>query len=312
MTSTQTKEEPDWQIMNILGKSYLDIQQTRIACLHRLKKLEYQELEKRDLTEVTETNEQGDMKDWKIKDDCKDEAEQVLNMVKEGRPYLILAQHKSNLEKQENELLKSAQTLFKTSALWEFCERVKGLGPVAALTFLAYINPAKCTSASKFFAYTGLVPQGKLVKGERGKYNPEIKGRLSFMCGNTIMHTDSYYYSLYVVKKDYYKRRIDFEKKLQDKIKGTPAKINAKAKQWLTKLIISHAIEIIRNANDLDFPRHRDYLPPKPDDPVEVLRIVDLFKEQQAAYSEETKKRIVEGYTLENAITELSGPVKKK
>jgi len=306
---TVQQEEPDWQIMNMIGRSYLSTLKTRVGCVHRLKKLEFLELRKRDLVDITKTNEQGDMKDWEVKEGFEEEAKKIINIIKDGRPYQILETHKDKLEREEHELLKDARDLFKTSAVWKFCENVKGLGPVAAMTFLSYIDPDKCTSAGKFFAYVGLVPTGRLRKGERGHFNPEIKGRLNYISKNMIRATDPYYYKLYLVKKDYFQHRIDFEDKVLKKVKGTPAKIDAKSVQWLTKLIVSHTIEIIRKAHDEDFPRHRNYLPPKPTDPVEQLRIIDIFREQQAAHLEETKRRIVEGYNLADAMDQLTGPV---
>jgi hypothetical protein len=300
----------DWILMNLIGKSYLDVLQNKVSCGHRIDKLEYQELTNLGLTEITKTNDQGDMKEWRVKPGYENQAKKVVEDLKETRGYKIMATHKRNLEGQQKSLLKDSMELVGPTDVWQWCERVKGLGPVAAMTFLAYINPEKCPSAAQFYSYVGLIPKARLKKGERGHFNPEIKGRLVFCCGNTIMHTDPYYYELYKIKKDYYKERPDTGKMLEDKVKGVPAKVNARARMWLTKLIISHAIEIIRKSHGMTVPRHRYYLPPKPEDPAEQLRIIDLFKEQQAVNLQEINRRIAEtGMSFDDAKEKLTWPV---
>lgn len=306
-----TVQKVDWNLMNLIGKSYLDVLQIKVGCGHRIDKLEYQTLEHLGLTEVTKTNEQGDMRAWKVKEGYEEQAKKVIEELKQTYGYKIMTNHKKNLEKQQKDFIKDAMELLGGTPIWDWCERVKGLGPVAAMTFLAYINPEKCLSAGNFFSYVGLVPEARLKKGERGHFNPEIKGRLTFCCGNTIRALDPYYYELYKAKKEYYQHRPDTGMMLEQKMKGVPARVNARAMMWLTKLIVSHAIEIIRRSHDMkEMPKHRYYLPPKPSDTIEQMRLIDMFKEQQAIFQQEIHRRMAEdGMMFDDAKEKLLWPV---
>ena len=101
-------------------------------------------------------------------------------------------------------MLRDAEEMFAKSELWAWCERTRGLGPVAALTFMGYINPEKCATAGKFWAYCGYVPGAKMKSGERGNYNPELKGRFYVITRNVVMAQDPYYVALLNAKKQYY------------------------------------------------------------------------------------------------------------
>lgn len=306
------EQKIDYNIMNMIGKSYLDVLQIKVGAGHRIDKYEYQELKAMGLTEVTKTNEQGDMREWRVIPGYEEQADRALENLRQTYGYRIMVKHKETLEKQMKSFLKDAMDLIPASSeLREWSERTKGLGPVAMMTFLSYINPEKCLSAGNFFSYVGLVPNAKLKKGERGKFNPEIKGRFVYCCANTIRASDPYYYELYKAKKEYYKQRYDTMKMVEDKVKAINAKIDARAKMWLTKLIISHAIEIIKRSHDgSTMPKHRYYLPPKPDDITEVMRLVDMFKEQQAIFAHEIHRRMAEdGMSFDDAKEKLLWPV---
>lgn len=56
----------------------------------------------------------------------------------EYRGYDILRETREMLYNREMFLLKEAVDLFSETELWSFCERVKGLGKVAGLTYLGY------------------------------------------------------------------------------------------------------------------------------------------------------------------------------
>lgn len=297
-----------WRALNLIARCYLDTLQSKVSCGHRIDKLSFQELEGKGLVEVTERNEKGDMKAWKIIKGKEDEAEQVLEEFSQTRGHLILARHKKSLEHEMKLLIKDAMELIEQTQVWEWCKRVKGLGPVGALTFLAYINPERCDTAGKFWAYAGFTPDSKMHKGVRASFNPEIKGRLSFCCGNTIMHKDPYYYNLFIAKKDYYKHRVDTDMMKEEGVKGVDAKVNARAKMWLTKLIISNAIEIIRTEHGMSFGQHRGHIPPKPEDPDLQKQIITAFIKQQLHCVDEINGRVARGVPVKEAIQRLTWP----
>jgi len=62
--------------------------------------------------------------------------------------------------------------------LWSWCERVKGMGPVACLTFLGFIDPFVADTAGKAKSYFGLRPGARMRRGEGLRVNLETKGRV--------------------------------------------------------------------------------------------------------------------------------------
>jgi len=202
--------------------------------------------------------------------------------------YRLLSALHSRLYNEEKEWLNQVKELLKDHPIWEYCEKVKGMGPVAALTFLGYINPYEAVSAGKVWAYFGFTPESKLKSGKKANFNPEAKGRAWLIARNVIMAKDPYYFPLYQKKKEYYMQRMgeyiehaekcpEFEecmRRLKAKAgrlgrapKKPPcrAHIDNRAKRWLIKLILSHALQIMREAEGLDVSNlksHRGYIPP--------------------------------------------------
>jgi hypothetical protein len=77
----------DWILMNLIGRSYLDVLQNKVSCGHRIDKLEYQELSNMGLTVITKTNDQGDMKEWRVKPGYEDQAKKVVEELKDTRGH---------------------------------------------------------------------------------------------------------------------------------------------------------------------------------------------------------------------------------
>lgn len=126
-----------------LGRSYLDLQHLRMAVEARLRKL-YESVPKEEIpAEIVE----------------------------------VLEGYRSMLRREEKELLERITPLLRREPLWEWCSRVRGMGPVACLTFLSFINPYRATTAGKAKAYVGAVPGSRLRAGQKTIGNPEAKGR---------------------------------------------------------------------------------------------------------------------------------------
>jgi hypothetical protein len=193
------------------------------------------------------------------------------------------------LTRDEKLLLKQMVELYEDSELWRWCGVVKGLGPMAAATFLSYINPYIADTAGKTKAYMGLIPGAKLQAGKKAHSNPQAKGRMYVVTSNVIRAQDPYYSGLYYIKKDYYlqddkmglyledpTRCPDYaecHKKLATRaekdggraIKKMPCKahIDNRAKRWLSGILVSHATELLRIQEGLDvsaFHAHRGYI----------------------------------------------------
>lgn len=235
-----------------LARTYIGSQEERIACDHRIAELKTYDIDGRATKYVT-----------------------------------FLAEMRDAHHFKEKESLKKAYSLFSEHPLWDWCQAVKGLGPVAALTFLGYINPYVATTASKVWKYAGLVPT------RPKKFNRRFKGRvMGVIVKNIILKKDSYYYPLYIGKKQYYlvdrgmqgyiddpstcpdykkcvTRNYEAARRQGRKPKRPSCRAHAdnRAKRVLGKLLCSHALEIMRVHEGLpvDAMRsHRDYIAPKP------------------------------------------------
>ena len=202
--------------------------------------------------------------------------------------YKLMQALKDRLKSEEKNWLSQIAKLMHEHPIWDYCKKVKGLGNVGAATFLGFINPYKAVSAGKVWSYFGLTPTSQLRSGQKARFNPEAKGRIWLIVRNVLMAKDDYYYPLYIKKKKYYMERMgkyienpelcpDYErckrmlmgkaKRLGRKPKKFPCKahIDNRAKRWLAKLILSHALEIMREAEGLDtsnLKSHRGYIPP--------------------------------------------------
>jgi hypothetical protein len=294
-----------WLEISLICKGYLERQKLRVGEESRISKLEFHALKTRmDLVEVLETDEDGKVTDWKYKDDKVEEAKKFLEEhVWNTFAYQKIRELADSLRNDEKTALKDAMELVRLSAVWNWCKNTKGLGEVAGMTALAFINPEKCTTSGKTKAILGLKPGGVLKKGERAKYNPHAKGRFSLLTRNVIMQSDIYYSEFYRIKKEYYTRRPDIADEIEDekewkqsheKGTGIHKKIDSKARMWVTQLLASHATELIQRELGNEIPKHRNHIPPKPEDPARCLTILDMFREQCIFDLEMIKRRCVE------------------
>ena len=172
---------------------------------------------------------------------------------------------------------------------------MRGMGPVAAIAFLAFINPFEASTAGRAKAYLGLYPGARLRRGSRASWNPRGRGRVRLIARGVIMAKDAYYRPLYEAKKRYYLEnpRVEgtgpgavrwppFKEILEDPSKcpkyeacagrigrGRPpcrAHLDNMARRWLASLLVSHAAELMKRAEGLpvdSFLAHRGYIPPK-------------------------------------------------
>jgi tetratricopeptide (TPR) repeat protein len=236
-----------------LARCYLDLQQLRQAVQHRLRRLRADP----------------------------DAPKEIVS---------LLESHYSAIREDERNYRMGIRKLVEGDPLYEWCKNVRGMKAIAALLFLGFIDPYKAVTAGKAKAYTGAIPGSKLRRGERGKVNPELKGRLWFITNCVIMKRDPYYYPLYLRKKQYYlenprrsfvdgrwidwppmkeiiadpkkcpvyeecRRRLEEKaRRLGRKPKENPcmAHVDGMARKWLMGLLVSHAAELMRESLGLD------------------------------------------------------------
>ena len=166
------------------------------------------------------------------------------------RSSTILAWAESQLRMMKEEIVKRFVEKLEDHPILDWCRRVKGLGPVSALVYSAFINPHICTSPAKVFAYWALTPLGKRVRGEgeRFKGRPELKRNAWYFATNVIMKKDPYYMPIFLAKKEYYKSRGDIE---------TERKVDGKARFFLTKILLANAWEMMREGCGLPGAQHK-------------------------------------------------------
>jgi hypothetical protein len=202
----------------------------------------------------------------------------------------------NELAKDEAETLQACKRLMQGTELWNWIERVRGLADVAAMTLLGYINPDRVRGVEQVWKYFGLFPNAKLVSGQKANFNLEIKGRMYLLSRNIVMHKDPYYEQVYRMKKEYY-NQLDEVKEDWLKKPGGKLHIDMSAKITMIKLVVSHAVFIILTSNGKTFnSEHREnrYMPPKPNEPGEVKRYLDLYQSDLAEKIERRNRRYAE------------------
>jgi hypothetical protein len=307
-----------WKEINLLAKAYLELQRSRVGFDLRTQKLEESQLVMEGLYLKIDTTQKDEETGKKVRrttykpidssDETKKKIKEFLKHLREtNHIYQILIAHKDRMHKQEKDMIADAADIFEKSALWEWCLRVKGLGPVAALTFMGYMNPAYTPTLGNFWSKAGLTPGSKLKRGEQGHSNPQIRGRIWMVSNNTIMAKDPYYSKIYALKKEYLSNRPDLleQKEGPNKIRGWKGKMHKQAFRVLMKMLTSHAYEILMTefyaqGGKLDpevekelkpeqlrhvvyaknYVPHRNLLPVKPEDPFKQELALNSYKEK--------------------------------
>jgi hypothetical protein len=343
--------EAEWRELNSLARGYIDIQKTRVGFGLRMTKLEDNHLvdlglyvkvieeKKNEKTGKTRRSTKiipcAETKEALGEEEFNKQVEEGRQEMKAHKAYGVILKHYNQLNREENEMLKECEEFFKPLPIWEYCQNVKGMKEVAAMTCCGFINPFKMKTVGQLWSYVGYSPHsGKLVRGEQGRSNPLAKGRFFIICRNVMMARDPYYWEIYKIKKDYYLQRPDLvhdnlkkpvetreeSQALLDEIsqireeiekenpdmdegrkvvlyqtamrkfmkKGFMAKIDSMSKRILTKLIMSHAFELITGREQTD--RHRNPIPLKPDDPLRYREVHERYMLRHAMMLEKLKQ----------------------
>lgn len=309
-----------WREINLLARAYLELQRSRVAFDLRIQKLEESELVREGLylkidtvkvDKKTETSKRSTVyKPIDSTKETKNKIDEFLKKLKENNDiYKILLTHKKRIKKQETDLIEDAKYIFQTTGVWDWCLRTRGLGPVAALTFMGYLNPAKTPTLANLWSLCGLTPGSKMKRGQQGHSSPIIKARIWLIAGNTIKASDPYYSKIYNLKKEYFSNRPDHlvQKEGPQKIKGWKGKMHSYGLRVLMKILVSHAYEIIMREyresggkieSELtknltaeqrkhiiyskNYTPHRNLLPVKPEDISEQRRVLEGYAQTNA------------------------------
>lgn len=186
-----------------------------------------------------------------------------------------------DLHKIELTILGDGEEVFGTTKLWEWCSRTRGLGPVAALTFLSNIDVFTSPTVGHCWSNFGLIPGKTLKRGESTNFNPHVRARiLGVICNNIIRSGDEYYVGVYHIKKEYHRARPDLIAKQEFEPKSWDMHMHRMTYRVLAKLLVSHAYQLIKADLGVGTEEilHRNPIPPKPHDKIEQERILDNYQ----------------------------------
>ena len=136
---------------------------------------------------------------------------------------------------------------------------------------------------------------------------------------NVLLHQDIYYAAIYRTVKYYYTYRADMwdrakmKKASTDDIpedkaartaildihgadywvptqRGWRGYVDNMARKFVLKMLVSHGVQIIRESYGQEFPKHHNYVPPKPADKVLAMRITDMFEETRKMLLDQQNK----------------------
>jgi len=284
-TYERVRKEPggDWQLYAQLAKSRLQLQQGRIQMESRMRKMIeiklvdmglFKEIIERKVDGVTGSEAIG--KTYKPVNDEDDTVRDIIaakKKIKEFPAYQVMERHYKQLFKQEKQMGIDAAEMIHETPLYRFCETVRGLAEISALTFMGYYNPELTRSISNWLSMLGWTPTSKKVRGQQSKSNYKAKGKTWMATNSVIMQKDPYYFELYHLKKAYYYERPDLiYKRDVKKEKGWRGHIDAMARRFNTKLLLSQAFELMyKDYWGVEFHdseagracRHRNYIPRK-------------------------------------------------
>ena len=186
-----------------------------------------------------------------------------------------------DLHKVELGILTDGEDIFGTTKLWQWCVNTRGLGPVAALTFLSNIDVFTSPTVGHVWSNFGLIPGKDLKHGESTNFNPHVRARiLGVICNNIIRSGDYYYIGVYHIKKEYHRARPDLIAKKEDEPKSWDMHMHRMTYRVLAKLLVSHAYQLIKTDLGVGTEEilHRNPIPIKPLDKVTQDKVLANYQ----------------------------------
>jgi hypothetical protein len=326
MTIPEHKRDSIWRDINLFCRSYIQLQKARVGFGSRIFQLENREAVNVGLLlEITEkkviNEESGKTRrstTYKPVDDTEETKQAIadlkLSLKETNNIYALLLSHKVRIHRQELDMLDQAKEVIKNLGIVKYCQRVRGMGDVAALILMGYIQPMKpdpnddykmkIVRLPELLAYAGIIPGASLKAGEQGKFNPQFKGRVWLIGRNIIMAKDTYYTGIYRIKKDYYTNRPDIIALREDpdpkkRRKASKDHMHKMALRIMNKMVLSHCHEIVlteylgKPVSEVDpsYRRHRNTLPLKPVDAFEEEKILERYMRTLANLIEDLNRR---------------------
>jgi hypothetical protein len=199
------------------------------------------------------------MQDYRIRS-----AHQAGQLMKAEKSHLAiqwLAEQDEALETRVRQLL---DRWTDSQPMGRWAKTITGIGPVISAGLLAYIDIEKAPTVGHIWRYAGLDPTTPRKKGEKLRYNPDLKV-LCYKVGESFVkqqgRESDIYGKLYAQRKAYeqqkneagdYKEQAERAlttkkysaetgtKAIYESGKLPPAHLHARARRWCVKLFLSH------------------------------------------------------------------------
>lgn len=145
-----------------------------------------------------------------------------------------IQRYMDRFQSMEDEVTAEIALAVKEHPMWEWFERVKGIGPSLAGCLLAHVDIERATSISALWKYAGQgVTDGqsdRRTKGEKLPYNADLK-RICYLIGTSFLKSGSPYRREYDEAKEFYQCT---------KPDWTPKHIDYASRRKMVKLFLSH------------------------------------------------------------------------
>jgi len=143
----------------------------------------------------------------------------------------------------EKQLAKRLDRWSKTHPLRiRWLSKIQGIGPILASGLIAWLSPIeRFPNISKLWAYCGLAPGQKRKRGAKLNYNPRLKTFMWKIAASFEKQKaeKSRYRRIYDEKKQYYLRREDLRKPIENKEKGAKLHVRLMAMRYTVKRFLA-------------------------------------------------------------------------
>lgn len=199
-----------------------------------------------------------------------------------GEPNDVMQWLGVQSELLENQVKRALDAYSAAHPVGEWARSICGVGPVIAAGLLANIDIKKCPTAGHIWAFAGLKPDSRKVKGEKLAYNASLKTLCAFKLGECFVkvqnNENDVYGKMYAERKAYEQKKNDAGKfadtakailegkkigktteayKHLSEGKLPPAHIHARARRYAVKMFLSHL-------HDVWYRHEYGEAPPKP------------------------------------------------
>jgi len=154
--------------------------------------------------------------------------------------------------KLEDQVQEEMARQAKQHPAYQWLIRIKGIGPTLAAKLIALVGPDEAMAArdtvSKLWAFAGLAPGRRLIKGQKATYNRRLKA-LMYVIGTSILKARGPVSRFYYSAKEYYQaQRPDW----------TPQHVHLAAMRKMSKIVLACLWQVWRE--ELGLPTRELYV----------------------------------------------------